>query len=394
MIRNVKKINTAKSVSAANAIPANFEKKIIQNESSDSSTVPSLQTKLAINSPNDIEEQEADAMADKVMRMPDQTRIQRKCDECEKEEEETQGKSLASTVQRKESGKVFMASDSVTNKIDSSKAGGNSMDETILSFMENRFNADFNHVKIHTNNESIQMNRELNAKAFTVNNNIYFNEGQYQPNSSEGKRLLAHELTHTIQQGQEGIGRKHIQRLTASATGTPHDGRCGGFTRSFNFTLDNPAPTDGYMVQKIERYDNEVRCPGMGACPASPTLTFYEAFFVRSGSTEFYRRAALGMTDQSGHEAKPGTSGARYAHGEIRFFPIAVTGNLGRNNTAGLWSPGNAGGVPASLSLPSTLNQPTWWDSQTEGPVKRYVNADWRCCGGSDDFNTIDSDPT
>ena len=100
------------------------------------------------------------------------------------------------------------------------------------------------------------------------------------------------------------------------------------------------------------------------------------------------------MTDQSGHPSKPNTSGARYAHGEIRFFPIAVTGNLGRNNTAGLWSPGNAGGVPASQSLPSTTSTPAWWDNHTEGPAKRYVNADWRCCGGSDDFNVIDSDPT
>ncbi|MBL7746614.1 MAG: DUF4157 domain-containing protein, partial [Chitinophagaceae bacterium] len=61
--------------------------------------------------------------------------------------------------------------------------------------------------------ESVQLNRELSAKAFTVGNDIYFNDGQYNPNSSEGKHLLAHELTHTVQQGGQSVVKpKLIQR--------------------------------------------------------------------------------------------------------------------------------------------------------------------------------------
>jgi len=169
-----------------------------------------IQCKLSIGSPDDPLEAEADAMADTVMRMPEQNFIQRKCSHCE-EEEKVQRKPLASFIQRKESSAGSLASDAITNQIHSSKGGGSSMDGHTQSFMQSRFGADFSHVKIHTGHESVQMNRELNAKAFTVGNDIYFNVGQYNPNSGEGKHLLAHELTHTIQQGQ-GVQRK-IQRM-------------------------------------------------------------------------------------------------------------------------------------------------------------------------------------
>lgn len=73
--------------------------------------------------------------------------------------------------------------------------------------MESRFGTDFSDVKIHTGSEAVQMSSELNAQAFAVGNDIYFNEGKYNPNSDSGKHLLAHELTHTVQQSG-GIGRK------------------------------------------------------------------------------------------------------------------------------------------------------------------------------------------
>jgi hypothetical protein len=159
----------------------------------------SIQFKLAIGSPDDPLEHEADAMADTIMRMPEQNFIQRKCADCE--EEKLQRKLSVSFIQRKESSAGVQASDAISNQINATKGNGSSMDSNTQSFMQSRFGADFSEVKIHTGGESIQMNRELNAKAFTVGNDIYFNEGQYNPNSGEGKHLLAHELTHTVQQG-------------------------------------------------------------------------------------------------------------------------------------------------------------------------------------------------
>jgi hypothetical protein len=175
-----------------------------------------LQVKLAIGPENDPLEHEADAMADTIMRMPEQKFIQRKCSHCE-EEEKVQRKPLASFIQRKESSSQAVASETITSQISSSRGSGSNMDMPTQSFMESSFGTDFSNVKIHTGNNSIQMNRELNAKAFTVGNDIYFNEGQYNPGSVEGKHLLAHELTHTIQQSNS-IQRNVIQRYTGCTT--------------------------------------------------------------------------------------------------------------------------------------------------------------------------------
>lgn len=74
------------------------------------------------------------------------------------------------------------------------------LDRETMSFMETRFNQNFSAVNIHTDNMAAQNAEKLNAKAFTVGNDIYFNSGYYNPGSAGGKKLLAHELAHTVQQ--------------------------------------------------------------------------------------------------------------------------------------------------------------------------------------------------
>jgi hypothetical protein len=157
-----------------------------------------IQKKLSIGVTEDPLESEADSMADAIMHMPDKNFIQRKISQCN--EEELQRKPLAPLIQRKESLAGTLASDATSNQMYLSKGNGSGIDSNTQTFMQSRFGADFSDVKIHAGNDSIQMNRELNAKAFTVGNDIYFNEGQYNPDSIEGLHLLAHELTHTIQQ--------------------------------------------------------------------------------------------------------------------------------------------------------------------------------------------------
>jgi hypothetical protein len=106
--------------------------------------------------------------------------------------------------------------------------GGTQLNGNTKSFMENRFGTSFDDVKIHNNDESAQLNRSLNAKDFTVSKNIYFNNGQHQPETDSGKHLLAHELTHVVQQkgtaGKDSSVQKHpfIQRQQLPApTPTP-----------------------------------------------------------------------------------------------------------------------------------------------------------------------------
>ncbi|MBB4804826.1 hypothetical protein HNP38_000098 [Chryseobacterium defluvii] len=173
---------------------------------------PAIQKKLSVGSADDSYEAEADRVADQVMKMQGSSSqpahtgalLQRKCAACEQEEKlqmKPLTESITPLIQRSSSESGGVAPDPMESQINSGKGGGNRMDAETESFMESRFSADFSNVKIHTGNEAVQMSRELSAQAFTVGNDIYFNEGKYDPNSDHGKHLLAHELTHTIQQG-------------------------------------------------------------------------------------------------------------------------------------------------------------------------------------------------
>lgn len=169
-----------------------------------SSTGPGLQCKLSIGAVNDPLEAEADAMAERVMRMPDTPVVQRKCAECEKEDKQLQRKPLTTQItpfiQTKASVSTASVSDAVASRIESTRGGGNPLPETARSFMESRLDTDFSGVRIHAGDDAAQLSNELNAQAFTVGNDIYFNSGKYQPDTENGRHLLAHELTHTIQQ--------------------------------------------------------------------------------------------------------------------------------------------------------------------------------------------------
>jgi len=173
-----------------------------------------IQRSLAIGAVNDPLEHEADAVADKVMRMPEENLIHRKCTGCKEDEENIHRKPSVSFIQKMGNDSGMTASDSVTQKINSTKGGGSGMDSGTKSFMESRFGTDFSGVKIHTGDYAAQMSQELNAQAFTVGNDVYFNSGKYNPESNSGKQLLAHELTHTVQQGENQVRSKSIQRQT------------------------------------------------------------------------------------------------------------------------------------------------------------------------------------
>lgn len=89
-----------------------------------------------------------------------------------------------------------------------SKGGGESLSSSARNFMEPRFGFDFSSVKIHSDSKANIMAKSINAKAFTHGKDIYFGSGQFNPHTVTGKKLLAHELTHTIQQNGEGVKRK------------------------------------------------------------------------------------------------------------------------------------------------------------------------------------------
>lgn len=156
--------------------------------------------KLTINQPGDIYEQEADAVAEKVMRTPVHENrffkpavnpIQRKCDHCDKEE-----KKVHMSAEVGASG--GMTAPSAVNDVVYS--AGQPLDTCTRGFMESRFGYDFANVQVHNDSAAHQSSADINALAYTHGNHVVFGAGQYRPGSDSGKRLLAHELTHVIQQ--------------------------------------------------------------------------------------------------------------------------------------------------------------------------------------------------
>jgi hypothetical protein len=149
-------------------------------------------------------------MADRVMRMSSNEGVkpvtgligkslQRKCAHCEEEERKRK-----SVMRKAEVGNSGMSvSSSFASSLNTSKGSGSSLPQGTRSFMENAFSADFSKVRIHTDGQTSEMSKGINAKAFTYGNDIYFGEGEYKPDSQNGAHLLAHELTHTMQQGIE-----------------------------------------------------------------------------------------------------------------------------------------------------------------------------------------------
>lgn len=135
--------------------------------------------------------------------------IQAKCTACEDEEQ----------MQRKpESTNAPSEGSSLETSLYASKGNGTPLADPIRSFMEHRIGSDFSHVRVHQDATAQQMSDAIQAQAFTHGSDIYFNTGKYNPDSSEGKHLLAHELTHVVQQ-QEGLLPKHIQRAPACEKG-------------------------------------------------------------------------------------------------------------------------------------------------------------------------------
>lgn len=202
-----------------NSLPASAEKP----EKFRAVQYPLVQPKLTVGAPDDPYEKEADDVADKVMRMPEQNFVQRKCAHCEEEERIQKSPFSSSTspvVQINNEGNA--SSDFVADGINSSRGSGSSLDNPTQSFMAKRFGTDFKDVKIHTGKESAQLSQRLNAKAFTVGKDIYFNQGQYNVNSFAGKQLLAHELTHVVQQTRpESTGDLHHEEDRSPSSASP-----------------------------------------------------------------------------------------------------------------------------------------------------------------------------
>lgn len=227
---------------------------------------PRLQTKLSVSTPGDSHEQEADRVADEVVSRsaaaqsseenklnpgstkPEntasspqslQTKISRMVEPApaatEIPEPDMEATAPAETATDNEQG----VSAEVEQQIAGLRGQGAQLPEQVRAEMESQFNHDFSSVSIHTGGTADALCKQLSARAFTVGSDIFFAAGEYAPDSQEGKRLLAHELTHVVQQGR-GVTRKIMRVATENPAGSGnYEDTVGGISYKFHST-DNP----------------------------------------------------------------------------------------------------------------------------------------------------------
>lgn len=190
-----------------------------------------IQPELKVGKPDTIYEKQAEEVADEVMMKPESVNEElvqmqpageveelqmRPIEEASESEIQMEAMEVEEMIQEDSINKnttkgSIPASTELTSKINATRGSGKRLDASVQNEMGHKMNQDFRDVNIHTGGDAAAMSNQIGAKAFTVGNDIYFNQNQYNPNSSEGKHLLAHELTHTVQQG-ESAKRQMIQK--------------------------------------------------------------------------------------------------------------------------------------------------------------------------------------
>jgi hypothetical protein len=111
--------------------------------------------------------------------------------------------------------------DETANRINHERSGGQPLDSTLQGQMSQVLGYDFSEVKVHTSSEADDLNQQLGAKAFTTGQDVFFREGAYEPHTGSGQELVAHELTHVVQQGS---GQVHSGgRMTVNQPGDIHE---------------------------------------------------------------------------------------------------------------------------------------------------------------------------
>lgn len=160
-----------------------------------------VQAQLEMTAPGDSDEQEADAVAEAVI---------------------SKGK-IARSVSKGHSGNGIELTSRMGTQLASLQGHGSQLYGDLKSRMESSFGRDFSNVRIHTGSKAAELSNSIGARAFTYGNDIYFNQGQFQPGTAQGDRLIAHELTHTVQQSgkvsrdlfpMDGFGDDYAQTLT------------------------------------------------------------------------------------------------------------------------------------------------------------------------------------
>ena len=297
------------------------------------------------------------------------------------------------------------ATPEVEAAIQRKRGGGQALDNRVQAQMESAFGTDLSRVRVHTDGEADGLNRALSARAFTTGQDIFFRQGEYSPGSSSARELLAHELTHVVQQtekvqpkltiGEPGdkyeqeadrvaqqvlrMPETSLQRqvilggnatsITTSNLSGPEWKNNGQFKWWINWATDG---TSGWIVQKIENTYSGTRADGTPITNASVGVTplYYEAWEVATTGTI---TGSLGRTGNRDRWERPnlGSLGSQTS--------FSMKGTVYWTSTdpasSGFTSPGvaNAGSLLSSTSAPAGIGSPllvrgahgTWFSDGT-----------------------------
>jgi hypothetical protein len=153
--------------------------------------------------------------------------------------------------------------DAVAQKIQSSRGRGTPLDESARKTLEPAFGEDFSDVRVHADSEADSMNKSVSAEAFTTGTDIFFRGGKYNPSSSDGQKLLAHELTHVVQQ-RGAPGGASSSDMAVSQPDDASEREAGAVADSFSANVGS-SPTaavsrqeeDEMMTSRVDRQEEE-----------------------------------------------------------------------------------------------------------------------------------------
>jgi hypothetical protein len=388
-----------------------------------------VQPKLKIGNTNDALEQEADRVADRVMRMefpdpvsnsgPSAPDVQRRCAECDGQVQR-QADDDEDFLQTQSDGPAPTTA-TIDRGIATGICNGRPLSASARSFFQARFGRSFDDVRIHTGSASDRAAKTIDARAFTLGSDIAFAEGEYRPESSEGKRLLAHELTHVLQQPRpplephtaatdEGEGRLNVTAgpseirrqgpknpikeafgrwVTANDVVPQHfnwpDDICSqAGIEIFEWAVDFETSLEtGYIVQRIDNVFDAENCDGTSFTGFTPTPRYWERWYVENHKMQTNKSSNYNADDawvrNLCNPVTPSIVGCDpYPHATRGNW--SMTGALyilaDTSNPGSFYRPNRD--VPDAGNLEATLTDPGPALGRPKG--SRTASGSWDCC--------------
>ncbi len=133
-------------------------------------------------------------------------------------------------AQRAGGEEAYTLNDGTAQRVEQERGSGHSLDEATQQEVGRALGRDLSDVRVHTDAEADRLNRDLDAQAFTAGRDVFFREGKYAPHTTAGKELLAHELTHVVDQ-QEGVVEDGGSGTTVHAPDDAHERRADAVSK-------------------------------------------------------------------------------------------------------------------------------------------------------------------